>query len=48
MPKTEILAMFFFNNIIQALLRARPGFEPGTSRTRSENHNPRPTNLMHM
>ena len=24
-------------------LRARPGFEPGTSRTRSENHTPRPT-----
>src|SRR4029434_10853925 len=23
--------------------RARPGFEPGTSRTRSENHTPRPT-----
>ena len=22
---------------------ARPGFEPGTSRTRSENHTPRPT-----
>ena len=24
-------------------LRARPGFEPGTSRTRSANHTPRPT-----
>ena len=25
------------------LRRARPGFGPGTSRTRSENHTPRPT-----
>jgi hypothetical protein len=31
------------NQILDLPKGARPGFEPGTSRTQSENHTPRPT-----
>ena len=32
-----------YKNRVKCKSRARPGFEPGTSRIRSANHTPRPT-----
>ena len=41
--ETDRLNRFLSENEIDLKTRARPGFEPGTSRTLSENHTPRPT-----
>ena len=35
--------MFNFLKSLTLAYRARPGFEPGISRTRAKNHTPRPT-----